>query len=408
MNNQYYKSEQGQAIVYLVLGIVVFFGFVALAIDGGMALADRRNSQNAADSASLAGGGEAARILEQAAPVCYKNWTCGDAGSAVAHADIAAKARATQNAFNLDNNLNDHNGVDTTCEDVNGKYIDVTVYISATTQSNFLQILLPNALHNEVEAVTRVHPAQPIGIDAAVIGLNPGICNGQDGVTVNGSGETQVIGGGIFSNGCLQGNGAAGSAIVIGGTAEGHFISEGNLSWNPDPTQTTETLQTSDFYIPPPTLDAHGNCIGGNNVNNLPNNLTPGLWCVKGNLNINKDMTGTGVTIYMKNGHLTYNGNASVTLSAPTASPNPAPAIPGVLFYIPNGTALTLDGTSDDNFTGMIYAPKSDIQLTGNADNVFNGQVIGWNVKVGGTNNMVVNYDDCSGFVRQPYIELYR
>jgi len=37
--------------------MVVFFGFVALAIDGGMALADRRNAQNVADSASLAGGG---------------------------------------------------------------------------------------------------------------------------------------------------------------------------------------------------------------------------------------------------------------------------------------------------------------------------------------------------------------
>jgi Flp pilus assembly protein TadG len=407
MNNRLHKSEQGQAIVYLVLGIVVFFGFVALAIDGGMALADRRNSQNGADSASLAGGGEAARILEQAGPVCYKNWTCSDAGSAIAHADIAAKNRASQNDFTLDNNLNDHNGVDTSCEDDNGKYIDVTVYISATTPSNFLQILSPDALHNEVEAVTRVHPAQPIGLDDAVIGLNPSACSGQNGVTVGGDAQTIVTGGDIFSNGCIQGDGASGSAVVISGTVEGHYTSPGNIDWTPEPGITDDVVETSDFYIAPPALDAHGNCIGGENVNNLPEDLHPGLWCVKGNLNINKDTNGTDVTIYMLNGNLVYNGNASVNLSAPT-NPNASPEIPGVLIYNLSGDSITLNGTSADTFTGLIYAPKSDISLSGNADTIFNGQIIGWNVKITGTNNMGVNYDECSGYIRAPFIELYR
>src|SRR5512135_2247697 len=102
MNVKYANSEKGQAIVYLVLGLIVFFGFVALAIDGGMALADRRNSQNASDASSLAGGGEAARILEQAGPVCYENWSCngggfGNAGYAEAQSAQAAKNRADQN-----------------------------------------------------------------------------------------------------------------------------------------------------------------------------------------------------------------------------------------------------------------------------------------------------------------------
>ena len=58
-----HESEKGQAIVFLVLGLVVFMGFVALAIDGGMAFADRRHSQNGSDAASLAGGGEAALYI---------------------------------------------------------------------------------------------------------------------------------------------------------------------------------------------------------------------------------------------------------------------------------------------------------------------------------------------------------
>jgi hypothetical protein len=71
-----HKSEEGQAIVFLVLGLVVFMGFVALAIDGGMAFADRRHSQNGPMS-SLAGGGEAILYLENT-HVMYAQWNCND------------------------------------------------------------------------------------------------------------------------------------------------------------------------------------------------------------------------------------------------------------------------------------------------------------------------------------------
>jgi len=411
MNEKFSNSEKGQAIIYLVLGIVVFLGFVALAIDGGMALADRRHSQNAADAASLAGGGKAARVLEAAAPVCYANWTCSNAGDAMAHAQIEARDRAGENGFVIDNNLNDHNGYNTICVDNNGKYIDVTVLVSDTTTSNFLQLIFPSALHNEVEAVTRVHPSQPIGIDEAVIGLNPDPCGGNNGVTFSGDATTFVEGGDVFSNGCIRGDGSSGSAVVISGTIEGHDLDPGGFSFTPALQHTTQILQPSDFNIPAPALDVHGDCIGGSNVynvNNLPQDMDPGLYCVKGNLNINKDTTGTGVTIYMINGHLVYNGNASVTLSAPTADPDPSPAIPGVLIYSPNGDDVSLTGTSSDEFVGMIYAPKSYVSLTGNAENIFYGQVIGWDVKITGTNNFSVIYDECEAYMRPSFIELYK
>ena len=75
MNINFKESEKGQAIVYLVIGLVVFLGFVALAIDGGMALSDRRHSQNAADAASLAGGGIAAEYMEDHNVTIF-NWNC--------------------------------------------------------------------------------------------------------------------------------------------------------------------------------------------------------------------------------------------------------------------------------------------------------------------------------------------
>ena len=57
-------AERGQVLVLLVLGMVVLLGFTALAVDGGMVYADRRQAQNASDASSLAGGSVAALYLE--------------------------------------------------------------------------------------------------------------------------------------------------------------------------------------------------------------------------------------------------------------------------------------------------------------------------------------------------------
>ncbi len=51
------RDEQGAAMVLTVLGIVVFLGMVALAVDIGMLLGARTESQRVADAAALAGAG---------------------------------------------------------------------------------------------------------------------------------------------------------------------------------------------------------------------------------------------------------------------------------------------------------------------------------------------------------------
>lgn len=48
-------NERGQALIIFVLAAGVLFGFVAMAIDVGMILQERRNLQNTADAAALAG-----------------------------------------------------------------------------------------------------------------------------------------------------------------------------------------------------------------------------------------------------------------------------------------------------------------------------------------------------------------
>src|SRR3990172_587965 len=48
------RGERGQALILFVLALAVLLGFVALAIDVGLAFQERRNAQNGADAAALA------------------------------------------------------------------------------------------------------------------------------------------------------------------------------------------------------------------------------------------------------------------------------------------------------------------------------------------------------------------
>lgn len=50
-----HNSERGQMLVIVALGLTVLIGMAGLVIDGGMALSNRRQVQNAADAAALAG-----------------------------------------------------------------------------------------------------------------------------------------------------------------------------------------------------------------------------------------------------------------------------------------------------------------------------------------------------------------
>ncbi len=52
------RSERGQALILAALGMAAFFGFVAMSIDVGMLLHERRSMQNSADAMALAGAAE--------------------------------------------------------------------------------------------------------------------------------------------------------------------------------------------------------------------------------------------------------------------------------------------------------------------------------------------------------------
>ena len=412
------KSEKGQAIVYLVIGLVVFLGFVALAIDGGMVLADRRHEQNAADAASLAGGGQAARDLEDN-HIIATNWSCGSLMWAKDNAEVAAYKRADANGFtityNLDSDLvgSNYNYAVATCNNT-GKYMDVTVEISATTPSNFLQLIFPNALHNEVEAVTRVFPGGPLAYGEAIVALNPDVtpCNMETGAGFSGNALVKVIGGGIFSNGCLVGKGGS-DVEVISGTISYFEADYKPGVFDPEPVKATDPIPLSAYDFPIPDCSAAD---ADHNVNAsdliFPVDLEAGLWCISGNLTINANQVfhGTGVTILMVNGWFEARAGADVRLTAPT-DPNPSPAKQGLLIYLPlsNHSPVILNGNADSFFTGTILAPGSDITVNGTSNSdAYHSQFIGFNVKVNGTSLFNITYDPGEQAGLPTSLELHR
>lgn len=427
----YKRSERGQVLVLIVLAVVALLGFTALAVDGSMVYANRRQIQNSADAASLGGGGRAAMILENM-HVTDWTWTCTLTGvlDAQNQARTVAAARAGDNGFVLNANdldLSDRHGITTQCgmDTSSGwpeKFIDIRVMLTGDSDASFSQFVFKGPLRNSVEAITRVRPRTNAGFGHAIVGLNPSLCSGNsNGVIVNGSLDVNVDGGGIFSNGCLSGTGTSSDVTVTNGSIS--YVSQfipGNTNWNPNPAAGSP-MPLDAYDIDPPdcsqvpnfgnpsnafSTGASGYIPAGNYTRiNMNGNVTlqgGGLYCMNGdfdtgNVDVSITPSGgkTGVTIYLKSGDFITGGNGSVVLTAPPFSPDPFPAVPGLLVYLARGNSglAKLRGNAGSYFQGTIFVPDGNIDQAGTPDaQVFASQLIGKNVVISGKVKLDVYY----------------
>jgi Flp pilus assembly protein TadG len=99
MTKRIQKAEEGQSIVLIAAVMVGLLALAGLAIDGGNAFLERRNTQNAADAAALAGTRQLARAI------------CGEGAT---DAEVAHAV----------NTYAEKNGVDD-AENVSASYVDV-------------------------------------------------------------------------------------------------------------------------------------------------------------------------------------------------------------------------------------------------------------------------------------------
>lgn len=436
------SSERGQVLVLLAIGFVVFLGFVALALDGGMAYSNRRHAQNAADSGSLAGGGAAALSLENS-HLDYSSWNCADARAtaAMTAASGAAILRANDNGYVIGVETGDGNEVITECSngDDNGsfvdKYIDITTDISATTQTNFAHLFFGGYLRNRVEAVTRVRPRSPLAFGFAIVSTADSCPNqNQGGISFDGGGSGQNLslsGGGIFSNSCIRANG--GIDVSVDAPYPIRYVDDytQNGSGSVSPAPQPGPVEMPDFTIPAPDCSSvpvrsdPGNSgdvtlqpgrYGQIRHNNGTVTLEPGLYCISNGFEVNGDVIqGNGVTLYIQGGDFSVGAQAQVDLAAPApscAAPDCPPAVAGLLIYLPesNDGEVSMRGNVSSLYTGLVYVPSGTIDVGGGSSEMptVNTQLIGWTVKIHGNVSIDINFNGGQTYNRPAALELYR
>jgi hypothetical protein len=95
--------------------------------------------------------------------------------------------------------------------------------------------------------------------------------------------------------------------------------------------------------------------------------MSPGTYILTGNLNVSGSaiLNGTGITlVFISNANAQFTGSSQITLTAPTTGPTA-----GMVFFgdraMSLGTNFTLSGGSSFLFTGAIYVPRGDVQISG-------------------------------------------
>ena len=202
------KSEKGQALVLIALGIVVLIGFIALGVDVGMSYSGRRQSQNAVDAAAMSA----------ALSKC--------AGGNQSAFTTAARTAATTNGF-TDNSATDNtvqvrvnNPPSSGTYQGNAAYIEVV--ITTTTQPIFSQVINTSPTISIVRAVSHCtqgssgNTTQPgLGGEVALLALSP-TANGA--VTNSGASEVDVDGG-VLVNSTANATSSSTGAMIQSGSS---------------------------------------------------------------------------------------------------------------------------------------------------------------------------------------------
>ena len=409
MNNTT-KYESGQVLVLVVLGMVALIGITALVVDGGTVFLDRREAQNAADSAALASA--LARVR-------------GENFVQKAH-EIAA--------LNGYDNDGASNTVQVFSPPIDGEHVGdieyIEIIITSRVDTFFGGIIGQDFVTNRVSSVTRTKTPEwdEMIYGYAVVSLAPeSDCENQKSFWLYEEATLDITGGGVFINSnnpdCAllqQGNGSIrirdGYPITIVGGAS---IQKPQLL-TPYPPSTGRTP----LPYPPPFMPPKVGCNKTAEIDELTgSSMTAGSWddvfpppdvheLGKGVYCVNdfivedgNHISGSNVTFVVK-GELRWSRSAKIDLSAPQKGDEA-----GLLIYMPidNKNKLVLNGNRESFIQGAILAPGAYIYINGNdSKEGFHSQIIGYRITVKGQSNVRIKYKDEQNYdaITMPEVEL--
>jgi hypothetical protein len=429
------RHEAGQTYIIFAMLMIGMLSFSAMAIDGGVIYHEHRRSQNAADAAALAAA--YAKIIGQPlGTAALANATTNDYIT-TAHACSPAGLDCIL-GVGPDLSIQVTNPPRTGIYAGDPEYIHVI--INNAVETNFLHLIFQGGFQNQAEATSRVWPTQNYRPGYAIYALTEHDCKG---VWFTGTGDTNVVGGGVFSNSdaasasCQSGVQGGGGAITVsppphGIEVVGTFDMGGSGAVNPAPVEYASRTRIRPMPEPscaglPDFGQMKVNSAGTHTINpgryseitvlaNADLILNPGMYCIYGNKGFTANggsITGSGVMIYMQDGPFDLGGNTLVHLAAEQNTGVLIDAAEndwkGMLLYVDptNSNDVEVTGTSNTTYTGTIYAPSSEVTLEGTGTDIgINAQVIGNNVKTAGNALLNIDYEEDKNYNLPPAIDL--
>lgn len=429
------RTEQGQALVLIVLAIVGLLGFAALAVDMGQVYAERRRAQNAVDSAALAWAYASSQVPY---------------GGAYTASDITTALPAYESLFV--NGYQDTERVQITLWNppVSGPYGPASgmdeeqreqyyqILLTTRVDQTFSQFIFSGSQNLTVEAVARSIPTTSISPGNAMMATGRTQC---PGIIFNGGANTQVNGGNIFSNSSADSTGSCYSGVTTGSSGSitvtnGDILVSGGWSGNPGysvnpPYQTHVDHQDipdvplpNCSHLPNRTQPASASIpmqegvYSSITINNGNWTMEPGMYCLNGNLTVNGgSLTGNGVMFVMNHGSVSLSGSADISLKRPNDYVDGANQHwGGMLIYMPeaNHGGVDLAGNNGSSYMGTIFAPgprnpntKEKCNIGGNNTSIgVSASIICSTVGVAGNSSVTIFYEEEENYRLPPRVEL--
>lgn len=394
------RNEKGAAAILVALSLFVLVGFAALAIDGGLGFDQRRGTQNAADNAALAAAWEACNPRDAAAP--------DPEGSALA---VAAENGYDDNDPEVVVTVNE---LDDTEYEVIIQRVNDTTFAGPGVGAESLTVVSQGVATCEQEPF--------LGGYAIFAGADA--CPSGGAIELDLTGATKTINGGIFSNGDLKINGPntvingeieyRGSFQTNAGvTAEPYFGSPKNYPLDLDiidfrPGGTRQASDPSNYFFAAPSTDIDNGWMtsnghaSGNNANIVIDQQ--GIYYSPTAIDLKGVTTAPGVNVtFVAEGQIHVIGEADITGYAPVSAGGYSPLILFSNASTPpscSTNAIQFSG-SDMTWTGLIFAPNGEVQMSSSSTNAtVNGSIIGYSVNISGSNFEINWQDDTSGAPR--------
>jgi Flp pilus assembly protein TadG len=400
-------SRRGTVAVMVAVCLTVIMAVLAISLDGGTLLAERRHAQAAADAAAMA-----------AACDLYENFWTNSGKDPSGTAAKSATDTAAANGYSGDGTTSVVTvNIPPKTGDYTGMYGYVEVIVQAYEPRNFSNIFTSGPIPVQARAVAL---GTPIAADVGILVLDP---HGKGAFNSNGSGASTVNGTPVV----VDSDNPAGSIAGGGGSLSaeefdfsGGYSTTGNGSFNgpihlgrrpmldpladlpvPDPTQMpSQSSKKIQFTQGSQTLSP-GVYTGGISASGTASlTLLPGIYYMDGggfSFSGQGNLLGNGVMIYNapgngNSGGISVSGLGSMVLSGPTSGP-----YAGIAFFQDRTSTVTgnISGTGGaTSITGTFYFAGAQLNVSGNGGvSNIGSQYISYDLSLGGNGGININWN---------------